>query len=123
MGGDRFTLRTWFMMFVGFAITILFIMSSTALWRRNFRETILFLSLGAILAFLFYRKRLTVLAAGACALIVVNGGLTAVFHPSVVGILLTVASVVGLIFFCQRVGKQHPGVLPDDWQRVFDQPD
>jgi hypothetical protein len=72
------------MMFVGFAITILFMMSSTALWRRNFRETVLFLSLGAILAFLFYRKRLALLAAVPCGWIVVNGGLTSVFHSSVV---------------------------------------
>jgi len=111
------------MMFVGFAITILFIMSSTALWRRNFRETILFLSLGAILAFLFYRKRLALLAAAACGWIVVNGGLAAVFHPSVAGILVTLASIIGLVFFSRRVARQHWGLLPDDWQKVFDKPD
>src|SRR5258708_440193 len=119
MGGDRFTLRTWFMMFVGFAITILFIMSSTALWRRNFREAILFLTLGSVLTVLFYRGRFALLAAMVCAWIVVNGGLTAVFHPSVLGIAITLASVVGLIFFSRRVEKQHPGLLPDDWQKVF----
>src|SRR5260370_19293885 len=117
MGGDRFTLRTWFMMFMAFAITILFIMSSTALWRRNFRETILFLALGATLTFLFYRKRLALLAAVACAWIVVNGGLTALFHPSVVRILVTVGSVGGFFFFTLRVGKHHPNPLPDDWQK------
>jgi hypothetical protein len=119
MGGDRFTLRTWFMMFMAFAITILFIMSSTALWRHNFRETILFLALGATLTFLFYRKRLALLAAGGCAWILVNGGLTAVFHPSVVGILVTVGSVVGLVFFLHRVGRQYRGLPPDDWQKIF----
>jgi len=108
------------MMFMAFAITILFIMSSTALWRHNFRETILFLALGATLTFLFYRKRLALLAAGGCAWIVVNGGLTAVFHPSVVGIWVTVGSVVGLVFFLHCVGKQHPNLLPDDWQKIFD---
>jgi len=119
MAGERFTLRTWFMMFMAIAITILFIMSSTALWRHNFREMILFLILGASLAFLFYRGRLALLAAGGCTFIVVNTGLTAVFHPSAVGILFTVASAVGLVFFSRRVGKQHPGLLPDDWQKVF----
>ena len=117
MGDSKFALRTWLTMFVAFAITILFVMSSTALWRHNFRETILFLSLGATLTFLIYRKSLTLLAAGACALIVVNGGLTAVFHPSLVGILVTLACFVGLVFFSRRVGKQHPGLLPDDWQK------
>jgi hypothetical protein len=50
----------------------------------------------------FYHKRLALSAAGACALIVVNGGLTAVFHPSVTGILVTLASVVGLVFHHAR---------------------
>ncbi len=120
MGNERWTLRTWFMMLMGSVITILFIMSSTAFWRHNFGETILFLASGATLAFLFYRKRLALLGAVACGWIVVNGGLTAVFHPSVVGILVTVASVVGLVFFSRRVGRQHRGLLPDDWQKVFD---
>src|ERR1700730_5348582 len=119
MGDERFTLRTWFMILMGAAITILFIMSSTALWRHNFRETILFLALGATLAFLFYRGRLALLAAIGCAWVVVNGGLTAVFHPSLVGILVTVASVGGLVFFSRRVGRQHRGLPPDDWQKVF----
>ncbi len=108
------------MMFMAFAITILFIMSSTAFWRHNFREMILFLAVGAALTFLFYRGRLALLAAGACGWIVVNAGLTAVFHPSGMGILLTLASVVGLVFFSYRVGKQYPNLRPDDWQKVFD---
>jgi nitrogen fixation-related uncharacterized protein len=120
MADERFTLRTWFMMFVAFAITILFIMSSTDLWRHNFREAILFLTLAGILTFLFYRGRLALLAAGGCAWIVVNGGLTAVFHPSVLGIALTLASVGGLIFFLRHAGKQYRDLPPDDWQKVFD---
>jgi hypothetical protein len=120
MGADRFTLRTWFMILMGAGITILLIMSSTALWKHNFRETILFLSVAASLTFIFYRGRLALLAAMGCAWIVVNAGLTAVFHPSVVGISLTVASVIGLVFFCRLVGRQHPNLLPDDWQKVFD---
>jgi hypothetical protein len=109
------------MMFVAFAITILFIMASSAVWKHNFRETILFLILGASLTFLFYRNRLTILAVLACAWIVVNAGLTVVFHPSVVGILVTAASLAGLIFFARRVQKQHARLRPDEWQKVFDQ--
>jgi hypothetical protein len=108
------------MMFLAFAITILFIMSSTDLWRHNFREASLFLALAGVLTFLFYRGRLALLAAGGCGWIVVNAGLTAVFHPSMLGIVLTLASAVGFVFFLRRVGKQHPGLLPDDWQKVFD---
>src|SRR6266700_5379825 len=119
MGDERFTLRTWFMSLTGFAITILFIMGFSGLCRHNFREAILVLTLGATLTFLFYRKRVALLAAVGCAFIVVNGGVTALFHPSVMGILVTLASVVGLVFFLHRVVKQHPGLLPDDWQKIF----
>ena len=120
MKDEKFTARTWFMAFLAFAITILFIMSSTALWKRNLWETVLFLTLGAALTLLFYRKKLTLLAAAACGFVTVNAGLTAVFHPSTVGIMLTVVSLAGLFFFSWRVQKQHPGLRPDDWQKVFD---
>jgi hypothetical protein len=109
------------MMFMAFAITILFIMASTALWKHNFRETTLFLALGATLTLLFYRGRLALLAAGGCAFIVVNAGLTTVFHLSTVGLLLTLASVTGLVLFSRRVGKQHANLSPGDWQKVFEE--
>ncbi len=119
MGNKRLTLRTWFMMFVAFVITILFIMGSTALWRHNFRELFLFLALGTTLTILFYRKKLAILALVACAWMVANGGLTAIFHPSAVGVLVTLASVVGFILFSRLVNKQYRGLAPDDWQKVF----
>jgi hypothetical protein len=108
------------MILTGAAITILFIMGFSGLWKHNFLEAILVLILAAGLTFIFFRERLMILAAIACGFFVVNAGFTAVFHPSAVGILLTLASIGGLVFFSYRVGKQHPGLLPDDWQRVFD---
>ena len=120
MADESWKLRTWFMMIVGSAIAILFIMSSTAFWKRNFREAILFIIPGMTLTLLFYRKRLAVLAVIGCTWIVVNGGLTAFVHPSVLGILATVVSAFGMVFFSRRVDRQYRGLSPDDWQKIFD---
>ena len=120
MAEERWTLRTWFMMLMGFGITLLFVMGLSGLWKHNFRETIIVLAVGTGLTLLFYRKKLTILAAAACAWLLVNAGFTAVFHPSAIGILLSVAALVGLVLFCWRVNKQYRNLRPDDWQKVFE---
>lgn len=120
MPEERWTLRTWFMMFLAFGITVMLIMGSTALWKHNVRESALFFMLAGALTLLFYRKKLALLAAGASGFILVNAGLTAAFHPSAIGISVVVASLAGLIFFSWLVQKQYPNLSPDKWQRVFD---
>lgn len=120
MADDRFTLRTCFMFLIGAAITVLFIMGCSSLWRHNFREATMVLTVGAALTYLFFRKKLSILAAIACAIIVVSAGLTAVFHPSVLGLTLTTGSLAGLVFFSWRVGKQYRHLPPGDWQKAFD---
>src|SRR5437899_7488477 len=81
MGLEGMKPRTAFLLLVGSAITILFIMSCTALWRNNYHEAVLFLVLGAGLTFVFFRKRILVLASIGCAFLLVSAGLTAIFHP------------------------------------------
>lgn len=120
MANDRFRLRTWFMILLGCVISILLVMAFTSIWSRSFREAFLFATVGVVLTLLFYRKKLTLLAAVTCGWVLISSGLTALFHPSVIGFLLLLSSVSGLAFFSRRVAKQHPGLLPDDWQRVFD---
>jgi len=83
MGLEDMKPRTAFLLLVGSAITILFIMSCTSLWRNNYHEAVLFLVLGAGLTFVFFRKRILVLASIGCAFLLVSAGLTAIFHPSV----------------------------------------
>ena len=120
MGLEDMKPRTAFLLLVGSAITILFIMSCTSLWRNNYHEAVLFLVLGAGLTFVFFRKRILVLASIGCAFLLVSAGLTAIFHPSVAGILLTIGSLIGLIFFCRWLASKHPDVTPNDWQELLD---
>lgn len=118
--GDNLSLRTGFMMLTGFAIMVLFIMASTSLWQHDFRAMTLFAAIGTALTLLFYRRKLALLALVGCGWIVVNGGLTAVVHPSAVGIFVTLASVVGLIFSVRRLQRQYRSLPPDDWQKMFE---
>src|SRR5207245_6096440 len=100
MGLDYMKPRTAFLLLVGSAITILFIMSCTSLWRNNYHEAVLFLVLGAGLTFVFFRKRILVLASIGCAFLLVSAGLTAIFHPIVAGVLLPLGSPLVFPFSC-----------------------
>jgi hypothetical protein len=82
---------------VGITITILFIMGGSSLWRAEYRLAGIFLALGAGLAFAFFRKWKVDLVIIGLVFIMVNTGLTAIFHPSAPGILVTVGSGVGIV--------------------------
>jgi len=120
MANERFTLRTWIMMFVGFAVAILLVMGLTALWKRNFREMAIFWAAGAILAGAFYRGRLALLATVVFGFIIVNAGFTAIFHPTLVGISLTLLCGIGFIVFLRMAVRKRSGLAPDDWQKIFE---
>jgi hypothetical protein len=78
-------------------ITICLIGGSNALWHHVYRTGIAYFSLVAALTFVFYRKRIIVLAVCALSFMFVNVGLTAIFHPSLAGFLITVGSAAGLV--------------------------
>jgi hypothetical protein len=50
----------------------------------------------------------------------VNAGLTAAFHPSVVGFALTVGSAVGLYFIVRLSYKRYPYLSGKNLRTVFD---
>jgi prepilin signal peptidase PulO-like enzyme (type II secretory pathway) len=114
------TPRIGFLMLVGVVITILFIMSCTTLWKQNYHEGLLFLILGAGLSFVFFRKRKIALAIIGFSFIFVSAGLTAIFHPSILGILLTVGSAAGVYLIALWDTKRDPHHTAKDWKTLFD---
>ncbi len=117
---EDITPRIGFLIAMAVAITILVIMSWTTLWEHNYREGFLFLTLGAGLAVIFFRKRKIALAIVALAFILVSAGLTAVFHPSIVGIFLTIGSAAGLYFIVLWDTRRDPHHTAKDWKMIFD---
>jgi hypothetical protein len=52
----RAELRGTLLSLIGIAITILFIMGGVGLWRKEYGMGSLFLTVGGVLAFAFFRK-------------------------------------------------------------------
>ena len=72
--------------------------------------------MGAGLSLSFFRKWKADLAIIGLVFIMVNAGLTAIFHPSALGILITVGSGVGIVTLGRwmagrpRQGRQEGGL-------------
>lgn len=97
MGLEELTPRSAFLILVGCASTVLLIMGGTAIWQQKYRTGGLLLVLGATLIYLVFRKGKIAVVFIGLIFILVNAGLTVVFHPSLPGTVLTVGSVVSLI--------------------------
>jgi hypothetical protein len=111
--------RTLLFMVVGWASTILFIVGVTAIGRGNFHPALWYLMAGAGLTFVFFRKRMVAFAIIGLTFVLVNVGLTALFHPSMVGILLTVGSAGSLYLIIRWHTRKFPNLNPKDWQTTL----
>ena len=112
--------REIFLLVIGWAITLLVIMTCTRLYVREYREGILFLVLAGALAFVFFRKRKILLAISGLSLVLVNAGLTAPFHPSALGYGLTIGSAAGLYLIVRLSYKRYPYLSYKNLHTVFD---
>lgn len=92
----RTELRGTLLMLAGIAITILGLMGGASLWRREYGRGILLLAVGAGLAFAFFRKWKADLVMIGLVFIGINVGVTAMFHPTILGILITIGCGVGI---------------------------
>ena len=56
MGLEELTPRSAFLLFVGAATTVFFIMGGTALWEHKYLPGVFFLISGTALTYIFFRK-------------------------------------------------------------------
>jgi hypothetical protein len=112
--------REILLVFIGSAVAVLLIMTCSRFYVHEYREGILFLVLAAALAFVFFRKRKVVLAIISLSWVLVNAGLTAPFHPSVLGYALTIGSAAGLYFIVRLSYKRYPYLSYKNLHKVFD---
>src|SRR5258708_12495997 len=111
--------REIILIFIGAAVAVLLVMTGTRFYVREYREGILFLVLAGALAFVFFRKRKIVLAISILSWVLVNAGLTAPFHPSVLGYALPMRSPAGLSFIAPLSSKPHPYLYSKTIPPVF----
>ena|SRR5690242_5914012 len=94
-------LRGTLLMVTGVSITILFLAGGACLWRAEYGRGSLLVAIGAGLAFAFFRKWKADLVVVGLIFIGINAGLTVVFHPSTLGILITVGCGVGIVLLAR----------------------
>jgi hypothetical protein len=80
----------------------------------------LFLAASLALTIAFFRKRMIALVITGLGFILVNAGVTAIFHPSFVGICLTVGSAALLYLAVRWHARRFPGLGAKDWKKIFE---
>jgi hypothetical protein len=120
MGLQDVTPRIALLSFIGWTVTILFIKGGVSLWRGEYGRGGLFLTIGVGTALIFFHGRKIVFAITCLAFVLVNVGLTALFHPSVWRVLVTAGSAAGLYLIAQGITRRYPKLTKDDWKTLFD---
>src|SRR6266576_23541 len=92
-------------------------MSITLFWRHSFRLAIFYVALAALLTFIFFRSRKIAFAMVALLFLIVNVGLTALFHPTPGGVLITLGSIAAMFcagcLGCKKVSAPQATGLED----------
>ena len=119
LGLENITLKKALIIFIGAGITICLIGGSNSLWHHNYRLSIKYFVIGVVPTFIFFRKRLIILLIIALDFLIVNVGITAIFHPSVAGYLITFGSVAALVILVRWHTRKHPELQGKDWRKIW----
>ncbi len=120
MGLRNWTPKIAALFIMGSAITVLIMTSATKFWRHDFRLAILYLASGAVLTLIFFRSRKIAFAMIALSFTCVNVGLTALFHPTQAGVLITLGSIVAMYALAVWGARKYPHLKRQDWKTFFD---
>jgi hypothetical protein len=116
----RMTPRVAFFLFLGCAATILSVQSGRALWFGDYHRGVSFLVVDLAIVLIFFRNRKTALAIIGLAFILVSAGLTTIFHPTLLGVLLTAGSTAGLFLIVRWHARRFPHRTGQDWEAMLD---
>jgi putative flippase GtrA len=105
---------------VGCAITILFMMSISLVWRHQFQAATWRLALGLLLIVVFFRRRRIAFLTIALSFLLVIYGLDVPFHPTVLGIVVTLVSAFLLYSLAVWENRRYPNLKRRDWKVFFD---
>lgn len=120
MGAEPLTGRETLLVFLAAGITIILIVSAASIHKQEYWSGIAWLTLGASLAFAFFRKRKIIFAIVALTFILINAGLTAMVRPSFLGVLLTSGAAAGLYLIIRWHTRKVPNLGRKDMHKLFD---
>jgi hypothetical protein len=113
--------RETLLLFLAVAITLLLIKSGYVVYKHEYGLGVLYLVAGGGLGFVFFRKRKIIFGLAALAFLLVSAGLTALFHPSIAGALITIGSALGLYLVVRWHARKYPHLGPKDMHKLFDE--
>ena len=119
MGTRRITLRMGGLLILGCMFTVCCIKFALLLWNQNFGYAALYLAGSSALFLLFFRQRKIILAVISLSFVLVSAGMTAIFHPSLVGFALTFGSALGLYLIIWWSFRKFPSLTPENWEKAF----
>ena len=111
--------RNLFLFFVGMGITMLFIKAVFLLPTGAYSRALMLSAVGAGVAFAFFRRRMVILAIIALSFVLVNFGMTAIFHPTLLGTLCSAGAAAGLYLIVRWHAGKYPHLTSKDWQTLF----
>lgn len=106
--------------FLGSLITLMIMSALTLFWRHQFIPGVWRLGLAIVLFGIFFRKRRIAFAMVALSFILVVVGMSAPFHPTVIGITVTTVSAVLFYMLAIWLARRYPYLKRTDWKMFFD---
>jgi hypothetical protein len=120
MAAKDLTAREILLLFTGAAVAQLLIMTGDRFYGHEYRKGVLFLVLAGVLALVFFRKRKIALALSSLSWVLVNAGLTAPFHPSLLVYALTIGSAAGVYLIVRWSTKRYPYLAYKHMHTLFE---
>jgi hypothetical protein len=116
--------RETLLVILGAGIALLLAMSVSAAYSGDYRTATGLFAVAAVLAYIFFRHRKVLFTITALSFLLVNVGLSNVFHRSVSGYLVTYGSAGGLFLLlwwrARKRSQLGRRAGPQDMHRLFD---
>jgi hypothetical protein len=113
-------LRISFLMYAGLGVGVLLVIAGTDLWKREFREGGGFLGLAAIIAFLFFRRRLFALSLSVLSVVIALFGMGAVSHRSALAGVIALGAMVIVYLLIRWDIKRNSARALGDWTSLLE---
>lgn len=119
MRREPLTGRETLLVFLGGGITLILFVSANSFWQHSVQRGLVSLMVALALTFIFFRHRKIVFVIIGLSFILVNVGLTNLFHPSVLGYLLIFGSGGGLWIMIRWQVVNHPELTRKHMHELF----
>jgi len=120
MASEGLSAKQTLLVLLASAITVLLSKVGVYAWNSSYGLAIIYLAIAVALSLIFFWNRKLVLLIFGLVFIVVNVGLTAIFHPSLLAFLVTGACAGALYWIARWHAAKYPNSTRKDLNKFFD---